>query len=60
MNETISLPSNLLLVTGLFWDVPTLKTNGIARKRSCFAGYCHTKLPPMREDTLSWARPLLK
>lgn len=60
MKKTISLLSNLLLSSTLFWGVPTVEANEIVEKEVAdFAGYCHMKFPPMREATLSWDRPEL-
>jgi hypothetical protein len=66
MTKTISLLTNLLLCSTLFWAVPTVGgeelasgTEGIANPPADTTSYCHMKFPPMREETLSWSRPLL-
>lgn len=64
MKKSVSLLSNLLLSSSLFWGVPTAQgeevTLGVVLKvPSSEAGYCHMKFPPMREDSLSWTQPVL-
>jgi hypothetical protein len=60
MKKTISLLSNLLLSSTLFWGVPLVEANEIVEAEVTeFAGYCHMKFPPMSEATLSWGRPEL-
>ncbi len=60
MKKTISLLSNLLLSSALFWGVPLVEANEIVDTEVAdFAGYCHMKFPPMSEATLSWDRPEL-
>lgn len=64
MKKSVSLLSNLLLFPILFWGVPTvqgeeLNSGEVLTVPAIDASYCHMKFPPMREDTLSWARPVL-
>jgi hypothetical protein len=66
MKKTLSLLSNLLLSSTLFWGVPTVGGEEIGAGNELVvkvpadtSSYCHMKFPPMREDTLSWERPLL-
>jgi hypothetical protein len=64
MKKSVSLLSNLLLSSSLFWGVATAQgeqvTLGeILKVPSSEAGYCHMQFPPMREDSLSWTRPVL-
>jgi hypothetical protein len=47
----------------LFWAVPS--ANGeivggreIVKEPANAASYCHMQFPPMREDSLSWDRPV--
>ena len=60
MKKTISIVSNLLLVSTLFWGLPAVEAEELVFKEAANASaYCHMKFPPMREDTLSWERPVL-
>jgi hypothetical protein len=60
MKKTISLLSNMFLASTLFWGVPTSGADELVVKEAAdLSGYCHMKFPPMREDTLSWAQPVL-
>ncbi|MGH7826177.1 MAG: hypothetical protein ACREQ7_13515 [Candidatus Binatia bacterium] len=60
MKKSISLLSTLLLSSTLFWGVPTVEGQELISKVPAdTTSYCHMKFPPMREDTLSWSRPLL-
>ena len=55
-----SVLANLLLASTLFWGVPSVEADEMIL--SVPAGpvpYCNLKFPAMREDTLSWDRPLL-
>src|SRR5215475_8114802 len=59
MKKTISLLSNLLLLS-LFWGVPLVAANELVETEVAdFAGYCHMKFAPMSETSLSWDRPEL-
>ena len=60
MKKTLSLLSNLLLSSTLFWVVPAVGASEIVEADVVdFAGYCHLKFAPMSEATLSWSRPEL-
>jgi hypothetical protein len=60
MKKTISLLSNLLLSSTLFWGVPAVGASEIVETEAAgVAGYCHMKFAPMEEATLSWAQPEL-
>ena len=60
MKKTISLLSNLFLASTLFWGAPTVEADELVIKEAAnLTFYCHMKFPPMREDTLSWAQPVL-
>jgi hypothetical protein len=60
MKKTISLLSNLLVASTLFWGVPLVEASEIVEKEVVeFSGYCHMKFPPMTEASLSWAQPEL-
>ena len=54
MKNSISLLTNLLLASTLFWGVPTANAEEVTAKASASDGsYCHVKFPAMREETLS-------
>jgi hypothetical protein len=60
MKKIKSIVTNLLLSSTLFWGLPTVGADELVFKQSADASaYCHMKFPPMREDTLSWAEPVL-
>ncbi len=60
MKRTMSIVSNLLLSSTLFWSVPAAQAEELVVKHAADeSAYCHIKFPPMREDTLSWAQPVL-
>jgi hypothetical protein len=60
MKKAISLLANLLMSSTLLWGVPTARGEEVILKAAADnAGYCHLKFPPIREDSLSWDRPVL-
>ena len=60
MKKTISLLSNLLLSSALFWGVPAAKAEEMISSVAVESTeYCHLKFPVMREETVSWERPVL-
>ena len=60
MRKSLSLLSNLLLSSTLFWGVPSAwAEETILSVPSDTTAYCHLKFPAMREDTLSWEQPAL-
>lgn len=64
MKRSVSLLSNLLLSSTLFVGVPMahgeeLDSGQVVTVPATDAGYCHMKFPPLREDSLSWAQPVL-
>jgi hypothetical protein len=60
MKKTISLLSNLLLSSTLFWGVPAVEAEEmISSVPTDITDYCHLKFPAIREDSLSWERPVL-
>jgi len=60
MKKTISLLSNLLLASTLFWGVPRVEANELVESETAdVAGYCHMKFAPMDQATLSWVQPEL-
>jgi len=65
MKKSVSLLSNLLVSSTLFWGVPMahgeedLTSEAILKVPANDAGYCHMKFPPIRVDTLSWEQPVL-
>jgi len=64
MKKSVSLLSNLLVSSTLFWGVPVAQGDELGSEESLkvpavSADYCHMQFPPMREDSLSWVRPVL-
>jgi hypothetical protein len=60
MKKSVSLVSNLLLSSTLFWGVPSVEAEEvISRVPTDTTAYCHLKFPAMREDSLSWQQPIL-
>ena len=64
MKWSVSLLSNLLLSSALFWGVPMAQGEeltpwAILKVPTDEAGYCHMKFPPILVDTLSWEQPVL-
>jgi len=62
MRRTSSLLSVLLLIELIAVSaVPLWAQEGILFKQTAGeTNYCHMKFPAIREDTLSWDRPVLK
>ena len=60
MKKSISLLSNLLLSSTLFWGVPSAWAEElISSVPTDITAYCHLKFPAMREDSLSREQPVL-
>jgi hypothetical protein len=60
MKKTASLLTNLLIASTLFLGVPIAGGQEVVVETLAdTSSYCHMKFPPIREDTLSWDRPLL-
>jgi hypothetical protein len=60
MKKSVSLLCNLLLSSTLFWGVPSVEAEEIISSvPTDMTNYCHLKFPAMREDSLSWERPVL-
>ena len=65
MKKSISLLNSVLLSSTLFLGVPLARADvvggqeSIVKVPSADGTYCHMKFPPMREETLSWDRPVL-
>ena len=60
MKKSVSLLCNLLLSSTLFWGVPSAEAQEIISSVPAdMTNYCHLKFPAMREDSLSWERPVL-
>jgi hypothetical protein len=60
MKKAISLLCNLLLASTVFWGVPVVNAQEtISSIPADTTAYCHLKFPAIREDTLSWERPVL-
>ena len=61
MKKSVSLLSNLLLSSTLFWGVPSVEAEELISivPADSTAAYCHLKFPAMREDSLSWQQPVL-
>jgi hypothetical protein len=58
--KNISLLTNLVLSSTLFWAVSTASGEEVILKvPTDTSNYCHMQFPPIREDTLSWERPVL-
>ena len=60
MNRNISLLTNLLLSSTLFWGVPSADgQEGAIKIPSDTTSYCHMKSPAIRGDTVFSVDPLL-
>ena len=60
MKRTISIVTNLLLSSTLFWGVPAASgQEGVVKVPADATSYCHMKFPPIREDTLFSSNPVL-
>ena len=60
MKKTLSLLCNLLLSSALFCAVPSAEAEEmISSVPPDITEYCHLQFPVMREDSLSWERPVL-
>jgi hypothetical protein len=60
MKKNVSLLCNLLLASTLFWGVPIVDAQEIISSVPTeTTEYCNLKFPLIREDTLSWERPVL-
>ncbi len=60
MKKSVSLLCNLLLSSTLFWGVPSVEGEElISMVPVDTSDYCHLKFPAIREDSLSWERPVL-
>jgi hypothetical protein len=60
MKKNRTLISNLLLSSTLFWGVPmAIGQESIVKIPADTTSYCHMKFPPIREDTLFSANPVL-
>ena len=54
-----SILFNMLLSSTLFWGVPSVEADEmILSVPADTVPYCNLKFPAMREETLSWDRPL--
>ena len=60
MKNNKTLITNLLLSSTLFWGVPMASGQETTVKVPAdTTSYCHMKFPPIREDTLFSANPVL-
>jgi hypothetical protein len=60
MKKTTSLLTKLLMSSTLFLGVPIAGGQEVVRQTlGDDSSYCHMQFPLMREETLSWDRPLL-
>ena len=60
MKKTLSVLSNLLLASTLFFGVATVGADELVVKVPADVGaYCHMKFAPILENTLAWERPIL-
>jgi hypothetical protein len=58
MKKSNSILSKLFLSSTLFWGVATVSADELVVKTPLdLSGYCHMKFPPLRQETLSWAKP---
>ena len=59
MKKSLSLLCNLLLSSALFCVVSSVEAEEmISSVPTDITDYCHLKFPAMREDSLSWERPV--
>ena len=59
MKKSMIVLPNLALAATLFWSVPAVEAEELVMKNAVDpSAYCHMKFPPLREDTLSWAKPV--
>ena len=60
MKKGTALLTNLLLSSTLFWGVSVASGQDIIKKVPAdMTSYCHMQFPPIREDTLFSANPVL-
>lgn len=60
MKKSVSLLSNLLLSTALFWGVPSVEAEEmISAIPTDMTAYCHPEFSTIRDDNLSWQLPVL-
>jgi hypothetical protein len=60
MKNHLSLLSNLLLSSTLFWAMPALGADEMVIKAPAdTTSYCHQQFPPILEESLHWDRPVL-
>src|SRR3954469_12821585 len=59
MKKTLSLLTNLILSSSLFWGVSVAGGQEILSVPAESSGYCHLKFPTIRDDTLFSATPVL-
>jgi hypothetical protein len=61
--KSVNLYSRVLLLTGILGlgNAPLWAAEGVTGKVAAgMSNYCHMKFPAIREETLSWDRPVLK
>ena len=56
IRSCLVLTGAVVLVSSVLWAAEGI----IYRRPDGTGGYCHLKFPAIREDTLSWNRPVLK
>ena len=60
MKKGTPLIAALLLSSTMLWGVARSETGeAIVKVPADITSYCHMQFPPIREDTLSWERPVL-
>jgi hypothetical protein len=60
MKKSLSLLCNLLLSSTLFCGVSSVEAEEmVSSVPTDITDYCHLQFPAMREDSLSWERPVL-
>ena len=60
MKKSISLVTNLIMSSTLFWGVATVESQEVnLRVPAETTSYCHMKFPPISEDSLFSGNPVL-
>jgi hypothetical protein len=60
MKKSMTILSSVFLSSTLLWGMATADADElVVRSPLELSGYCHMKFPPMRQETLSWAQPVL-
>ena len=60
MKKSISLLTNLIMSSTLFWGVATVESQEVnLRVPAETTSYCHMKFPPISEDSLFSGHPVI-